>query len=148
MGSSWTHDGTRQTGVGLVEVLVTVVILSIGLLGLARLQLTSTQSANSAAQRFEATVLAQDILERMRLNRQQALAGAYDIDLYEAPSGGGIAGQDLAAWKGALTALPEGAGAVSIENDGRATITIEWADALASTSDGPSVGTVQLRSEL
>ena len=39
----------HQSGLTLIEVLITVVLVSIGLLGLAGLQLTSVQNSNSAA---------------------------------------------------------------------------------------------------
>jgi len=52
----------------MIEVLVTMIILSIGLLGLAGLQLTGMRSANSASLRTQATVLVTDITERMRAN--------------------------------------------------------------------------------
>lgn len=76
-----------QKGFSLVEVLVAVVILSIGLLGLAGLQVTNLQFNKSAAQRSQATILAHDIIDRMRANRTQAEAGAYDLALGAGPSG-------------------------------------------------------------
>jgi type IV pilus assembly protein PilV len=58
----------RQSGFGLVEVLVTVLILAVGLLSAASLQLLSKRSNYDAAQRTTAAHLAQDLLERMRSN--------------------------------------------------------------------------------
>ena len=58
----------RSRGVTMIEVLVTVIILSIGLLGLAGLQLTGMRSINSASYRTQAAVLVDDIAERMRAN--------------------------------------------------------------------------------
>lgn len=139
---------TRQTGASLTEVLVTLVILSIGLLGLANIQLTTAQGTNSSAQRFEATILAQDILERMRANRQQALAGAYVIDIGESAGSGGIAEDDLQEWKAALAALPDGDGSIEMDGTDRVTITVQWSDALARVPDGQATASVQLRSEL
>ena len=52
----------------MIEVLVTMIILSIGLLGLAGLQLTGMRSINSASYKTEASVLIDDIAERMRAN--------------------------------------------------------------------------------
>ena len=55
-------------------------VLAIGLLGLAALHAISLRSVDSAHQRTQATVLAVDMLERMRANKDRALDGDYDID--------------------------------------------------------------------
>lgn len=117
-----------QSGTTLIEVLITVVLVSVGLLGLAGLQLTTVQNTNSAAERFEATTLARDILERMRANRQQALNGQYDLLMGDDPAGGGLAGDDLDAWMDALAVLPAGDGSIEVD-DGVVTIEVQWTDA-------------------
>jgi len=58
----------RQSGVTLVEVLVSLLVISVGLLSAASLQLLSKRSNYDAAQRTTAAHLAQDLLERMRAN--------------------------------------------------------------------------------
>lgn len=58
----------KWRGVSMIEVLVTLIILSIGLLGLAGLQLTGMRSINGASQRTQAAVMIEDISERMRSN--------------------------------------------------------------------------------
>lgn len=58
----------KQHGVSLIEVLVTLVILSIGLLGIAGMQVTSVKNTQVAAQRSIATQQAYDIAERIRAN--------------------------------------------------------------------------------
>lgn len=123
-----------QTGTSLIEVLITVVLVSIGLLGLAGLQLMTVQNTNSSTERFEATTLARDILERMRANRQQALVGTYDVAVGAAPTAGGVAGDDLDTWKAALGALPDGDGSVEVV-DGVVNITVSWTDA---SDDNPA----------
>jgi type IV pilus assembly protein PilV len=109
-------------------VLITVVLVSIGLLGLAGLQLTTVQNTNSSAERFEATTLAKDILERMRANRQQALNGQYNLAMGDDPAAGGLAGDDLDEWMESLTALPNADGSIQVEG-GVVTIEVEWTDA-------------------
>lgn len=59
---------SRQQGIGLVEVLITIVILAVGLLGIAALQLMSKRSNFEATERSAATMLANFIVERMRAN--------------------------------------------------------------------------------
>jgi len=124
----------NQTGSTLIEILITVVLVSVGLLGLAGLQLTSVQNTNSATERFEATTLARDILERMRANRQQALDGDYDLNMDDDPGGAGVVGDDLDAWMAALSALPNGDGSIDV-NNGVVTIEIEWTDASDDNAD-------------
>jgi len=63
----------RQRGLSMIEILVSVLILSIGLLGIAGLQGTSLNSTRSASLRTQAIILSQDILESMRVNRDEAL---------------------------------------------------------------------------
>lgn len=138
----------HQTGVSLTEVLVTVVVLSVGLLGLSGLQLGSMQATNSAAQRYEATLLAEEILERMRANHSQAMAGAYDIAIGEAATGSDRADLDLTAWKSRLGVLPDGDGSVLMGTDDRVTITVEWTDALSTAPAGSDDGVVRLRTRL
>lgn len=58
-----------QRGFTLIEVLIALLILAIGLLGMASLLMTSLSSSNSAYQRSQASMLAYDIAERLRLNR-------------------------------------------------------------------------------
>jgi type IV pilus assembly protein PilV len=118
----------KQRGFSLIEVLVTVLILAIGLLGLAGLQSTSLRSNHSSLLRSQATVLAYDIADRLRANRTEALNGNYDIDLEETRTGTSIVATDIIAWKDNLAAmLPLGDGA--IERDGTSfTITVQWDD--------------------
>ncbi len=61
--------GPRHSrGTSLIEVLVTVVVFAIGLLGIAGIQVQSKRSNFEAIQRSTASLLAHDIVERMRTN--------------------------------------------------------------------------------
>ncbi len=59
----------RMTGVGLIEVLVTLVVFSLGMLSLAALQGVAKQANFDALQRTNASLMAYDLLERMRTNK-------------------------------------------------------------------------------
>lgn len=59
---------SQQTGSSLIEVMVTVLIFSIGMLGMAALQLNALRSTSDSSQRSQAIWLVQDIAERMRAN--------------------------------------------------------------------------------
>lgn len=68
----------KQKGFTLIEILVAVVILSIGLLGVASLQVQGLRNNQSAYLRSQASLLAYDMADRMRTNSGQAILGAYD----------------------------------------------------------------------
>jgi len=71
----------KQRGFTLLEVLVALIILSIGVLGTAKLQLIGLRGTSDANLQGQATLLANDMAERIRANRQAALVGNYtDLD--------------------------------------------------------------------
>ena len=124
-----------QRGLTLIEVLVSLLILSIGILGLATLQTASLNFNNASAQRTQATVLAYDMADRMRANRAAAVAGDYDLALAATPpacaapaAGGSVAAQDLSAWRMALACrLPLGNGSIA-RNGNEVTLSVVWDD--------------------
>jgi type IV pilus assembly protein PilV len=73
---------SKQHGFTLIEVLVTLVIMAVGLLGLAGMQVTSLKNNESAYQRSQAAQMAYDMLDRMRVNSAGVANGDYnDIDV-------------------------------------------------------------------
>ena len=62
----WRH----QSGSSLIEILVTLVILAIGILGVFALQTSSLKSNQNSYLRTQATILSYDIVERIRANRE------------------------------------------------------------------------------
>ncbi|MBB5360591.1 type IV pilus assembly protein PilV [Rhodanobacter sp. ANJX3] len=68
----------RQSGVGLIEVLVAVLVLSIAFLGVAALQAVSLSTSNSAMARSMATISSYSILDAMRADSVNAKAGLYN----------------------------------------------------------------------
>jgi len=69
---------TRQSGVGLIEILVAVLVLSIGFLGMAALQTRALSNNNSAMARSMGTIASYSILDAMRLDPDGVEAGDYD----------------------------------------------------------------------
>lgn len=71
------HHRASSAGFTLIEVLVSVVVLAVGLLGLAGLQVTGLKATHSASGRTNASQLALEISDRMRSNPTGVSAGAY-----------------------------------------------------------------------
>lgn len=67
----------QADGFSMLEVMVALLVLSIGLLGLAMLQVRGMQLNSDAYFRTQATVLAYDLMDRMRANRKGALEDRY-----------------------------------------------------------------------
>jgi len=66
----------QQRGVGLVEVLVAVLILALGLLGMAGLQASALKSNQSSNARTQAVMLSYYMLDAMRADRARAIGTA------------------------------------------------------------------------
>jgi type IV pilus assembly protein PilV len=121
-----------QQGFSLIEVLVALVVTTMGLLGLASLQLLSIKTQHNAFMRGQATQINHDMIERMRGNCAAALAGSYNLTLTGAPgSGNDLPSTDLRQWRARIAqALPEGTGSVAVNAATRvATVTVRWNDA-------------------
>ena len=121
-------------GVGLIEILVTMLLLSVGLLGFIGLQTLALQAERSAFYRSSASVIAMDAAERIRANRTGFAAGGYASSLaensgscFEAAgcSPEALAQAELYELQGrAAEVLPSGVLAVCLDgtpNDGRST---------------------------
>lgn len=134
----------RQEGFTILEILIALVVLAIGILGMAGLQSKSLYNNHSAQLRTKATSLAHDIAERMRANRRIALESAanYQINMGTTPAAPGTncatnncSGNELATfdkyqwWSAVSNELPVGEASVAVDiNKHIATITIQWED--------------------
>jgi type IV pilus assembly protein PilV len=65
MGNARTH---RQAGMTLIEVMVSVLILAIGLLGAAAIQLNALRYTDSSKMTSQASFVAYDMMDRIRAN--------------------------------------------------------------------------------
>lgn len=132
-----THRMRHSAGFSLIEVLVSMVILSFALLGTAALTASGLKNTNESYYRSQATFLADDILDRMRANITQARGGQYEIDNIDSPSQVALEGTleyfDGDEWLKALAdSLPGGRGTVKVQTVSVgiavATIVISWGD--------------------
>lgn len=123
---------TKNKGVSLVESLVALVVLSVGMLGIAALYVESLRSGRTALMRSQAVILATDMADRIRANRGAGVAYAKGVDSTGTEnaaciSGGAgctpaaMAAHDIARWHRAVdgradtpTSLPGGRGAIEV----------------------------------
>ena len=153
----------RQRGVGLIEVLIALLVLSIGLLGLAALQTQALKFNQGAFLRTHATTLAYDIADRMRANREYANLTGYAVGAGSVPTTpptptceaadctpAAMAGYDLSQWKYALgQRLPGGDGIITSVSGSVSrfyTITVQWDNRDGKASN--NTVSLQVRTEI
>ncbi|NND92738.1 MAG: type IV pilus modification protein PilV [Granulosicoccus sp.] len=67
----------KQQGIGIIEVLVALVVVSFGVLGMAGLQLTGMKQSTNSFNRSKALMLTENMATRMRINRPGVVNLAY-----------------------------------------------------------------------
>jgi type IV pilus assembly protein PilV len=153
---------SNAPGYALLEVLVSLVILAVGMLGIAGLLVTTVKSNSSAYLKQQAVQSAYDIVDNMRANGQQAIAGAYNACNLQTGCAGGVtapptsepspqcdtsacsaaqmANWDLWRWASAdLGRLPSGTGSVTTAaaaGGTLVTVTVQWNDSPAASKLG------------
>lgn len=73
-----SRPARSQAGVGLIEVMVALLVLSIGFLAVAQMQVQAMRYSQSAYFRSQANMMLKDMTDRMRSNRAGVAAGHYD----------------------------------------------------------------------
>lgn len=150
----------------LVEVMVAVVVLAVGLLGMASLMVTSMQSTQSAYSRSQASLLVSDLLERMRGNKNSSgdsqAVGTNDY-VTTLTSGSTCpvaqsctncspeeqAAQDMHTWCTDLKAgLPGGGAVITRSGDSQYRIEINWQESNASSGATQNLSYVLERVDL
>jgi len=79
MSKRHIHHRVRNQGFSLIEILVSLVVLSIGLIGLSGLQIVSLKGTNNAHYRTQASLLIMDLSDRMRANVSGVADGDYRL---------------------------------------------------------------------
>jgi type IV pilus assembly protein PilV len=134
-----------QNGFTMVETLVALVVLAIGMLGIAALYLNSLQAGRTAIYRTQAVNFAADLADRIRANRTAVAnyGNVYTDDFLPVPAcyttagctAAELAASDLSRWKADIAQqLPNGLGQVAVTLPVAAgepasyVITVRWAE--------------------
>ena len=140
-----------QYGLSLIEALVALVVLALGVMGLAGVQTRLLVESRTANHRATAIGLIDDLTNRMLLNRDAAIANSYALAWSTTPAaqncttnvctGAQLAQSDLNLWRTALNVLPSGNARVfQSPNDARQIgIAIAWSANESSAADTDSV---------
>ena len=147
IGINTSHvGGARSRGFSLLEVMIALLVLSIGLLGIAGLQVFSLKYNHQSYERTQATLLINEIVDRMRANPAAVQSGLYDnvprSDAYGTYSGFGtcpttcsstdLFNYDVYEWKKRIQdagMLASGQGGVTLDPaTGLYVITISWTE--------------------
>ena len=145
---------TAQTGVGLIEVLVSLLILAIGILGFVALQYRAVEATSEAINRVQAINVARDMAERIRANRDglanyktqiQTAANQTDYTtncMTSACSATAMADFDVSQVAAKATALgmTMNMRTCSGNSDGRNCIYVAWGDTHATDGESYGVG--------
>jgi type IV pilus assembly protein PilV len=137
----------RQTGVGLIEVLIAVLVLSVGFLGVAALQAMSLSTNNSAMARSMATIASYSILDVMRVDRSAAKNGDYNgtVKANACTGSGTLAKNQLTLWCKQLGAnLGEAAstsGTINCDGTGNCKVTVSYDDSRSGSGGTQTVVT-------
>lgn len=142
---------SQQRGFSMIEVLVTLLIISLALLGTAGLQAYSMRLNQGGQFRTLAVFLVADLAERMEANKAGAVAGSYELANGNAANllstacvdgaciPANLATFDLSQWQNAVVAtLPQGSWTVVqtvAGNPSTYTITVGWVDRRTDTTN-------------
>ncbi len=124
----------HDRGFTLVEALVALLVLSVGLLGIAALYVETLRASRMSLYRTQAVNFATDLADRMRANRVPANAYACGSPCVAANGGNAVADADLADWMARIgTALPGGTANVTFVAGTATTpdaylIEVEWTE--------------------
>lgn len=127
----------------MLEVLISVLILGIGMLGVAALQATALRNSHSSLEQSQAVIQSYAILDSLRADREEAMAGRYNLPrTCDVPGAdAGLAAGEQRRWVEELKAGlgASACGSIRCDNDD-CEIIVEWDDSRASDmADGTIV---------
>ena len=126
----------KQLGLSLIESMVALLVISVGLLGIAALQVTSMQQNSSALQHSQAVWIAYNMADRIRANMPQ-FGNYVDTDtnktyaqdcMTNACTAAQMVVADQADWSTAVQALPGGRGRITQPVANQLRIDVMWDD--------------------
>ena len=126
----------QQKGVSLIESMIALLVISVGLLGIAALQVTSMKQNNSALHHSKAVWIGYNITDRIRANFAQfdAYIGTNTNNTYSQDCSSGactaaeIVVADQADWATEIGNLPSGLGVISQPTANELLIQVMWDD--------------------
>lgn len=125
----------RQSGFSLIEVLISMLVLAVGLLGIAALLTVSLRNAQGASSQNQATIQAYAMLDALRANKSAAIVGQYDLTQYTCnePASDNRIGSEQAGWISSLQAQvsPSACGRIQCTSL-TCTVSVRWDDSRAS----------------
>jgi len=146
-------SASRQRGASLIEVLVSILVVSLGVVAMGGLLASATRLGKASETRSVASLMASDISDRMKANVTAARAGQYNLTTqFKSPpdtpnlvtcavvdncTTAELASQDMAQWRRALLhALPSGTGYITYDAGadaagGAVDVWIAWLDPTA-----------------
>lgn len=156
---------SKNYGMTLIEVLISLVIFAISMLGIGGMLLMSSKANNSSYSKQQAVQSISNILDRMRANSSAAINGNYNASninssgaptipsapsascLSTACSPADLAAYDVWSWLSKdVTQLPSGSGSITTAPSGGAnntliTVTVQWDDSQSQSTLGGSSAT-------
>lgn len=123
----------HQPGFTLVEVLVALLIVSIGLLGIAAMQSLALRNTGSSMERSQAVIQTYSYLDVLRANRDRAVLSELDMNMVCDAENLPSSQVEQKNWINQLhqTLGPDSCGEVECLGGGKCTITVQWNDTRA-----------------
>ena len=135
----------RQLGISMIEALVSLLIISIGLLGIASLQISSIKQSSSAHWHSQAVWANYEMTDRISANSSDVFANYDNIDTdnsysmdctNNACSPADMITADAQDWKTQVSQLPNGRGIISSNTPNTLDVTVMWLDPAGNKNCG------------
>jgi type IV pilus assembly protein PilV len=139
----------RQRGISLVEVMVSVLVVTVGMLGAVAMQATALRNNQGSFERTQTSIVTQGIYDAMRTNLAGVAAGSYNTGglVCTAPAANSLANSDIARWVGNLqTQINPGTCGSILCAANACTVKVQWDDSRAV--GGSSTHSITMRAQL